>query len=240
METFTKTKVLLLFTSVCTALFTAVVLYSKSLPKHNPKQWESQIQSIEKRLKDFPQNGVFFYGSSSIRKWVKLKENFKPLPVFNAGFGGSILSDLTFFAPRLLGNITPKAIVIYAGDNDLFSSRLNLSPEDTLDNFILLVKKINDLIHSGSSVKIYFISVKPSPSRKVAWKKMEKANFLIKSWADKIDNVFYIDTASEMLNGDGTFRDELFIPDGLHMNQKGYDLWTKIIQEAFKFTLEKQ
>jgi lysophospholipase L1-like esterase len=32
-----------------------------------------------------------------------------------------------------------------------------------------------------------------------------------------------------MLGPDGKPRAELFRPDGLHVNQKGYELWTSII-----------
>jgi len=221
-----------------TALFTLIVsIFPKDLQKHSPTRWEPQIKSIEKRLIDFPKNGVLFYGSSSIRKWTSLKEDFKPLPVFNAGFGGCILPDLSYFAERLLGKIHPRAVVIYAGDNDLYSSHLNYSAKDTLHNFRILVKKIISLTPAGSSMKIFFISIKPSPSRKSAWFKMKKANALIEAWTRNTKNVFYIDTASKMLNEDGSFRDELFISDGLHLNQKGYELWTKTIKKSFNKSL---
>ncbi|MES0489145.1 MAG: GDSL-type esterase/lipase family protein [Leptospirales bacterium] len=234
MKKYINRKFLLSFVAALTVI---VTLFSNSLRKHNPKHWEFQIKSIEDRLREFPKNGIFFYGSSSIRKWSNLKKDFKPLPVFNAGFGGSILPDLTYFVPRLLGKIKPMAIVVYAGDNDLYSARLNLSAKDTLNNFTVLVKKIREFTPPGSSIKIFFISVKPSPARKISWEKMKKANALIEEWVSKTENVFYIDTASSMLNKDGTFRKELFLPDGLHLNQKGYELWTKIIQASFKESL---
>ena len=37
---------------------------------------------------------------------------------------------------------------------------------------------------------------------------------------------------SEMLNQDGTRMPELFIEDGLHMNKKGYEVWTKKVRES--------
>jgi lysophospholipase L1-like esterase len=42
-----------------------------------------------------------------------------------------------------------------------------------------------------------------------------------------------------MLNQDGTRMPELFIEDGLHMNEKGYEVWTKKVRESLgkKFDL---
>jgi lysophospholipase L1-like esterase len=33
-----------------------------------------------------------------------------------------------------------------------------------------------------------------------------------------------------MLDADGNVRKDLFVEDGLHMNKKGYDIWTKVIR----------
>ena len=35
-----------------------------------------------------------------------------------------------------------------------------------------------------------------------------------------------------MLNQDGSRMPELFIEDGLHMNEKGYEVWTKKVRES--------
>jgi lysophospholipase L1-like esterase len=37
-----------------------------------------------------------------------------------------------------------------------------------------------------------------------------------------------------MLGDDGMPRKELFIEDGLHLNEKGYELWTKVVGEALR------
>jgi lysophospholipase L1-like esterase len=34
-----------------------------------------------------------------------------------------------------------------------------------------------------------------------------------------------------MLNQDGTIRRDIFIEDGLHMNAKGYESWTKVVKD---------
>ena len=42
----------------------------------------------------------------------------------------------------------------------------------------------------------------------------------------------YINIWDSMLNQDGTRMPELFIEDGLHMNKKGYEVWTKKVRES--------
>jgi hypothetical protein len=47
------------------------------------------------RLQPPPPHGVLFIGSSSIRAWSTLAEDFPGVPVINRGFGGSAIADST-------------------------------------------------------------------------------------------------------------------------------------------------
>src|SRR5690348_16061542 len=83
-------------------------------------RWEKEVAGIEKRLAADPpkKGGVAFAGSSSVRLW-DLKKSFPDLDAANLGFGGSQIPDSTHFAPRILLPLEPRAVVFYAGDNDL-------------------------------------------------------------------------------------------------------------------------
>jgi hypothetical protein len=35
-----------------------------------------------------------------------------------------------------------------------------------------------------------------------------------------------------MLNKDGSMMDDVFVSDNLHMNAKGYGIWTKVVRKA--------
>jgi hypothetical protein len=67
--------------------------------------------------------GVLFVGSSSIRLWKTLADDFPGLPVTNRGFGGSQVADSTRYAGRIVLPYKPRTIVMYAGDNDLAAGR---------------------------------------------------------------------------------------------------------------------
>ena len=64
--------------------------------------------------------GVLFVGSSSIRLWDGLEQDFQALPVVTKrGFGGSRLSDCSEHVSKLVLPYKPRLVIVYAGDNDL-------------------------------------------------------------------------------------------------------------------------
>src|SRR5580704_13065507 len=50
--------------------------------------FEQEVTSLENRRIEFSQRPIVFYGSSSIRRWKTLSQDFAGYPVVNCGFGG--------------------------------------------------------------------------------------------------------------------------------------------------------
>ena len=50
--------------------------------------------------------------------------------------------------------------------------------------------------------------------------------------------LYYIDTASPMLNSNGFPKESLFVSDSLHLSKDGYDLWIKILEPLLIDILE--
>ena len=78
-------------------------------------------------------------------------------------------------------------------------------------------------------VRLSFVSIKPSPVRAEFLPTVIAANKLIADFCRHDKNTDYIDVFSPMLGEDGKSNEELFIDDRLHMNPKGYMIWTKVI-----------
>jgi lysophospholipase L1-like esterase len=79
---------------------------------------------------------------------------------------------------------------------------------------------------------IRYISIKPAKSRKKFWPEMQRANRLIKDFCDTDPRLRYIDIVPAMQNKSGEVRAELFTRDGIHLNEKGYAVWRKVIRPA--------
>ena len=77
--------------------------------------------------------------------------------------------------------------------------------------------------------KIIFLAIKPSPSRAHLLDKYKAANAQIAAIAGE-KHFTFVDVATPMLGEDGQPRGELFREDRLHMNEKGYALWTQILR----------
>ena len=186
--------------------------------------WEQDMQrfAAEDALAPPPREGVVFVGSSSIRLWDTLQRDFPGVAVVNRGFGGSEIRDSTWYADRIVIPLAPRQVVLYAGDNDLYGGR---SPAQLRDDFRAFVHRLR---HDLPRVGIAYISTKPSPARVHLLAAQRQANALIREEAIRL-KVAYIDLFTPMLDATGQPRDELFLPDRLHMNPAGYELWRQTL-----------
>jgi lysophospholipase L1-like esterase len=101
--------------------------------------------------------------------------------------------------------------------NDETKSRL------ALKSFKLFSKYMEENL---PETKVFFLAIKPSIKRWNYWPKLVDANNKIKNFIDKHDLYYYVDTASEMLDEKDVVLQDIFLEDKLHMNAKGYKLWT--------------
>ena len=195
-----------------------------------PAKWETEIRAFEvtDKTNPPPQNAILFVGSSSIRLWKTLAQDFSEHKVINRGFGGSQVEDSTAFAERIVFPYKPRLVVLYAGDNDIAGGK---SPDQVFADFKTFTQKVHA---KQPEMRIAFISIKPSPSRWHLAAKIKAANQLIGDFCRQESGLDYIDVFTPMLGPDGTPRPELFREDKLHLNDKGYALWTSLIKPRLK------
>lgn len=192
-------------------------------------QFENEIKDLERKILNHKNQDqlVVFYGSSSIRLWESLSEDLAPLNTLNLGFGGSSFSWCIYYFDRLFSKLKPAHIVIYVGDNDL---GVGIPPEKVLKKFRALVKMIR---LSFPDVPIDFITIKPSPERTYLQPEIRLTNDLIRKELLSISKGRLINVFDSMLDKNGVARPELYLEDQLHMNEKGYEIWTGIIRKHF-------
>ena len=191
-----------------------------------PPKWDAAFAAFaaDDVAHPHPAGGVLFVGSSSIRLWSNLEDQFKDLPVvIKRGFGGSQLSDCVRNLSRLVLRYRPHTVLVYAGDNDLAAGT---APQEVLHRFTAFVDGVHREL---PQTRIVYISIKPSPSRIRLLSKIRETNTLIEDYSDNADEVDYIDVFTPMLDASGQPRAELFRDDALHLNAQGYALWKRII-----------
>jgi lysophospholipase L1-like esterase len=192
----------------------------------DPSKWQKDIAKFEAAdEKSPPPKGAYlFIGSSSARMW-DLKKSFPELKTINRGFGGSELEDSLFYADRILIPYQPKAVFLYAGDNDINKGK---TAEIVTEDYQKFVAKVHKTL---PKTDIVFLPIKPSLSRWNLWPKMNKSNQAIKALTEANPKLHYLDIPPAMLGSDGTPKKELFIKDGLHLSPEGYQLWSKFVKD---------
>jgi lysophospholipase L1-like esterase len=168
---------------------------------------------------------VLFVGSSSIVHWKDdLAADMAPLPVINRGFGGSHIEYVNEWFDEIVAPYRPRAIALYAGENDLDAGKPVEQVAADFDTFMKLKS------HALGDTPVYFISVKPSKLRFAELSLQTQLNDAIRARVATRSDLHYIDVVSPMLDR-GRPRD-IFIADGLHMNRAGYQLWAPIVRSA--------
>ena len=184
-------------------------------------QTEIEVFAIDDDA-NLPPHPLLFVGSSSIVYWPTAT-SFPACAALNRGFGGAHISDVLHFYSETVAAYHPRAIVIYAGDNDLADGKSAARVFEDFKSFVATVHR------DFPDAPVYFLSIKPSGSRWQLWETMVEVNHLVETWAGTQPKVEYVDVATPMLGGDDTPRDELFVDDRLHLNEKGYELWDSIV-----------
>jgi lysophospholipase L1-like esterase len=185
------------------------------------RQFEAEIRAFEAadRANPPPLGGVVFIGSSSIRNWTNVAADFPGVPVLNRGFGGSTIADVVYYADRILLPYRPHLVVLYAGDNDLAMGR---TPKRVVADYQAFIARVRSALPAA---RVAFVSIKPSPSRRILIPRAREANGRIRAIIARDSLQAYVDVFTPMLDGDGQPRPELFMADSLHMTRAGYLLW---------------
>lgn len=193
---------------------------------NNALRWQTSLSdfALADRARPPGRDGVLFVGSSTIRMWRSMSEDFRQVPVvINRGFGGSTLADCDHYARELVIQYQPRQVMVYAGDNDLAEGR---TPQQVLQSFQHFVAAVRSELPSA---QITYISIKPSPARAALKESINETNALIGGYVKTLSNAQYIDIHTPMLSASGDTRPELFQGDMLHLNETGYALWKSLI-----------
>jgi lysophospholipase L1-like esterase len=226
------------------ALFTpaqAEPLAPSSQPATQPSTQPAAVSGLvnaEKEIKAYeqqdrksppPQGAVLFVGSSGIRLWKTLAQDFPDHVVINRGFGGSTMAQCLHFTDRIVIPYKPKTIVLREGTNDLQYPKVTV--QEVADQYAQFIKQVQTAL---PETRIIILSVNPTPGRAKNVARQQELNNLLKAMVTSGKNLDYVDLWAPTLGSDGKPRPELFATDGIHNSPEGYRLWTQLITPHLK------
>lgn len=216
------------FRSFLVALCLSLSVLHADDPSLDFSRWEKDIATLEakKNAPNHSPGALLFVGSSSIRLW-DLPASWPKEKTINQGFGGSLLADTLHFFDRIVTPFQPRAILVYAGDNDIAKGR---TAEQVIEDFRALVRLWEARL---PQTPLVFIAIKPSRKRWELWPEMKRANEAIAKICEDTLGLHYADIATPMLEkADGAPGEEWFLKDGLHLSPMGYARWTEVINQV--------
>jgi lysophospholipase L1-like esterase len=199
----------------------------------DPSRWTNAIDAFDADAANRPKGAIVLTGSSSFARWRTMEADLAPLTVVPRGFGGSTMADVLYYADRLVKPYQPRAVVLYEGDNDTF---YGVDPMTIAGQLKQVIMKIHAAL---PDTRVYVLSVKPSLARVNVWDKAQETSALYKQIAASDDRLHFIDVATPFLKTDGTVMDDVFVDDGLHLNDKGNAIWAKAIKDVLMKTEAK-
>jgi lysophospholipase L1-like esterase len=221
----------------------------------------TRLERAENRLKDWPnlaryhdantklsspvkgEDRVVFMGDSITDGW-KLDQYFPGRPYVNRGISGQTTPQMLIrFRPDVI-DLKPKAVVIFAGTNDLagntgpmtletiennLASMAELAQAHDIRVVLASILPINDYTKNKDGVPVIRTTQRP-PDQIIA------LNRWIKQFAE--DNGFvYLDYFSAVVDDKGFFKAELS-RDGLHPTQTGYEVMKPLAEQAITKALK--
>lgn len=187
----------------------------------NPKRHEGFM----KRIQEGPV-GLLFLGDSITDGWPRASKEtwakFDPYKPADFGISGERTEDVLWrITNGELDGIDPKAVVIMIGTNNIghFGDE---KPEWVAAG----VKKIVDTVRTKlPKAKVLLLGVFPrgTTAEDGLRKKVVAINALIKDFGDG-KGVTYLDISAKFLDEQGNIPKDI-MPDALHPNAKGYQIW---------------
>jgi len=182
-------------------------------------RWDDELAAYaEADVAHPPQpGGVVLLGSSNIRMWNTLADDFPDMEVTNRGVGGCRLTELAEFGPRLVAAAAPRVIVVSAGTNDIADG---LSTPEIVAAFEGLVAALREAQPQSA---IVFLAVAPSIKR---WEQRGRQAEVNAAVRDAIAArgeaaIEYLDANAALMGPDGTPAAECFLDDLQHPSTIG-------------------
>lgn len=196
------------------------------LPRHEQKLADAKAIAAKGGKID-----LLFIGDSITQGWEKegaatWQKHYAQRNAFAIGFGGDRTENVLWRLQHgALDNMSPKLVVMMIGTNNTGHRQEN--PATTAAGIKRLITEIQQ---RQPKAKILLLAVFPRDEKPDGdLRKINNGvNAIIKDYADN-KRVFFADINSVFLTPEGVLPKSI-MPDLLHPNEKGYDLWAEALE----------
>jgi lysophospholipase L1-like esterase len=196
--------------------------------------WTQRHEAVLERVKQGNVD-LLMIGDSITHGWESVSEiwakYYAPRNAVNLGYGGDQTQHVLW---RLdngeIDGISPKLAVIMIGTNN--SNGEDYTAEQIADGIVAIIEKLQVKL---PKMKVLVLGIfpraeKPCPQREKNAKASElAAKYIAAETAKGNKGLFYLDIGSKFLAADGTLPKEI-MPDFLHPNAKGYQIWAEAME----------
>jgi lysophospholipase L1-like esterase len=227
---------------------------------------KAQITRLETRLKDWPalaryhadnakvtsparnEQRVVFMGDSITDGWDDPKYGgfFPGKPYLDRGISGQTTPQMLIRFRADVIDLNPSVVVILAGTNDIAGNTGPMTLQAIQDNLTSMAElaranKIRVVLASILPISDYDKNREGKPIVRSTQRPPDQI-LALNDWMKKYAataGATYLDYFSAMVDEKGFLKDELS-DDGLHPNQKGYDVMAPLAERAIAMALKKK
>ena len=187
-------------------------------------------------------NALLFLGSSSIRRWEHLKRDFEDYQVIQRGMGGCTLGDVNQLLDKVVTPYAPRAIVMWAGVNDIHNGKTGDYVFGQYTNFI------GTMTNQFPNTKIFYLGITRTPfiaaSSSMTTERLSANAQIFNFVSGSVNtNLFYINLPALFENlshtnltaGSPSLTSSdlwYYFLDDIHMNRIGYLKWKQEVRNA--------
>lgn len=171
---------------------------------------------------------IAFIGDS-LTEYFDWHNRFPEYDVMNLGVSGETVEGLLGRIDRVISSIKDvDFIFIMTGINNIAMEKL-----DILETYKHIVSKLSSNLKDAA---IIVQSILPVNLYWIDNGAIKAINRKLKEIADEF-NAEYLDVFSLFVDSNGRPKDEYLLDDGVHLSDKGYDVWAKTVEEFLKLFL---
>ncbi len=205
------------------------------------EKWKSSMEKEVLKYEEEPiQKGqIVFYGPSNFTRW-SAKYHHTPLSeaivgksgkacAINRGFGSSCAEHQLYYYPRMVRPLEPK-VLVYSGFGNYRS--FGYSVDEVWE---LVQRVVMYALTDFPGIHVYLCSAQHHRTdTEEAYPLYEKSNALMQEFCKNTPDCHYLN----IYDYKPLQREDIFVEDGVHFNQKGYDLYKDFFMEALKKELD--